>query len=124
MKSQTIELPKLSRARSGHVIYAVGEDSICQYHQFCTYAGDEKNRCPVCHSNTGLCDDNSCGGLPPGRTAPCFCSKCEELFTSRSAFDIHIGPGFKCRNPERRGLILIDQNGWFLWGKPGSPPPR
>lgn len=127
MKTQTIELPKLRRARTGHVIYATGEESICSVHQFCSFSGDERERCPNCHSNAGLCDDDACGGLPPGRTRPCFCSKCEELFTSITAFDAHIrtvNGVVKCLRPERRGLVIIEQNGWQLWGKPGSPPPR
>ena len=117
---QIINLPPLRRAPGGHVAYATGERSICPEHDFCAYSGDEKDRCEICHSNTHLEDEH--GDLPPGRTAPCLCHRCEELFTSITAFDMHQRPAGICRSPERRGLVLINQNGWMLWGKPGSRP--
>ena len=125
MKAQTIELPRLRRMPErlgGHVIYKTGEESICPQHRFCAYTGDEKDRCPNCHSRRDLCDDDACGGLPPGRVQPCFCDRCCELFTSPTGFDMHLRTGYRCGNPERRGLILYNQNGWSLWGKPGSRP--
>jgi hypothetical protein len=111
------------------VIYAIGEVSECPVHQYCAYTGDERDerdRCPNCHRLLGLCDDDSCGGLPRGRHSPCLCMRCKELFTSVTSFDLHLGalPDMKCRAPEQRGLVLYDQGGWSLWGKPGSPPPR
>jgi hypothetical protein len=123
MKAQTIGLPPLKRMPErlgGHVIYGTGEDSMCQEHQFCAYTRDEKNRCHVCHSSTHLTDDH--GDLPPGRLAPCLCSLCGELFTSITAFNKHKRPNLGCYNPEKRGLILIDQRGWLLWANPGSRP--
>jgi hypothetical protein len=125
MKSQAIELPKPKRARGGWVIYATSEDSICPYHQFCAYSGSEKDRCAECHSNTHSTSEH--GDLPPARTAPCLCSRCGELFTSVTGFRIHFGVTGKCRNPERRGLILVRQKDkygtvWSLWAKPGSRP--
>lgn len=128
MKSATVELPPLKRMPErlgGHVIYATGEESLCPEHQFCCYTGDEKRRCHVCHSNTHLTDDH--GDLPPERLAPCLCGKCGELFTSVTGFNMHFGRGYKCRNPEKRGLILVRQKDkygtvWQLWAKPGSRP--
>lgn len=117
----TLELPRIKRARGGWAIYGTGEDSICPYHQFCAFTGDERNLCQICHA-THPTDEH--GDLPPKRLAPCLCAKCGELFTSVTGFTVHIGPGFKCRNPERRGLVLVEQNGWSMWAKPGSPPPR
>jgi hypothetical protein len=40
---------------------------------------------------------------------------------------MHFGRNWKCRNPERRGLVMVkqtDRNGdvWSLWAKPGSRP--
>jgi hypothetical protein len=35
---------------------------------------------------------------------------------------MHQRPAGICRDPERRGLVLINQRGWMLWGKPGSRP--
>jgi hypothetical protein len=125
MKADTIELPSLKRMPEylgGHVIYKTGEESICPEHKGCAYTGDEKDRCPFCHSISGLCDEDACGGLPPGRKQPCFCNYCGELFTSPSSFDQHQRPAGVCRNPAKRGLVLLDQNGWQLWGKPGSRP--
>jgi len=118
-RNQDVELPKLKRTRAGHVVYGKDENSICPRHQFCAYTGDEPDRCKVCHSNTHLEAEH--GDLPPDRKAPCLCHRCGELFTAWSSFDLHRSAG-KCRNPEKRGLILIDQNGWLLWGKPGSRP--
>lgn len=128
MKSATIELPRLKRMPErlgGHVTYGTGEESICPEHQFCSYTGDEKHRCHVCHSNTHLTGDH--GDLPPDRTAPCLCPKCEELFTSITAFKKHKRPNFGCYKPERRGLVLIDQTDkygviWSIWANPGSRP--
>jgi len=120
MRGQTVELPRLKRARGGWVMYGAYEDSICQYHQFCCYSGDERGRCAECHSNTHLTDEH--GELPPTRLAPCLCPKCGELFTSITAFNKHKRPNFGCYNPEKRGLILVDQKGWLLWANPGSRP--
>jgi hypothetical protein len=44
-----------------------------------------------------------------------------------TGFSIHFGRGGKCRNPERRGLVLVKQTDkygtvWQLWAKPGSRP--
>jgi hypothetical protein len=120
-QEQVVELPKLRRARNGiHVIYGAYEDSICPQHQFCCYTGDEVGRCSICHSSYHDTEDH--GDLPPGRIAPCLCSRCGELFTSATGFSMHFGKGWKCRNPEKRGLILVNQNGWHLWAKPGSRP--
>lgn len=119
MKSDTIELPKLKRARGGWVIYATGEDSICPYHQFCAYTGSERGRCQLCHS-THETDEH--GDLPPSRTAPCLCPRCGELFTSITAFNKHKRSNFGCYKPEKRGLVLVDQKGWLLWANPGSRP--
>jgi hypothetical protein len=125
MKGQTVELPKLKRARGGWVMYGAYEDSVCPYHQFCTFSGDERNRCAECHSDTHLTEDH--GDLPPERIAPCLCSRCGELFTSVTGFSQHFGNGGKCRNPEKRGLVLVEQADrygtvWQLWAKPGSRP--
>lgn len=92
----------------------------CPLHQSCAYTGKEKDRCQTCHSTTHYTEDH--GDLPPGRVQPCLCAYCAELFTSPSAFDLHQRPAGICRNPERRGLVLVEQNGWMLWGKPGSRP--
>jgi hypothetical protein len=125
MREQTVELPKLRRARGGWVMYGAYEDSVCQYHQFCTYSGDELGRCARCHSNTHPTNEH--GDLPPDRTAPCLCSRCGELFKSRTGFDIHQTQYGRCRNPARRGLVLVKQSDrygdiWQLWAKPGSRP--
>ena len=124
MKGQTVELPKLRRARGGWVLYGPGEDSVCPYHQFCAYSGDERDRCAVCHNSKHKTEEH--GDLPPGRTAPCLCGKCGELFTSITGFDLHRVRD-KCRNPAKRGLVVVEQtdlNGdvWQLWAKPGSRP--
>jgi hypothetical protein len=124
MRAQaTVELPPLKRMPErigGHVIYATGEDSQCPEHQFCCYTGSEKHRCHICHSNTHLTNDHD--ELPTGRLAPCLCTRCGELFTSITAFNKHKRPDFRCYNPEKRGLVLANQNGWFLWANPGSRP--
>jgi hypothetical protein len=132
VKTKDVQLPALREmpeSLGGHVIYAPGQVSICPQHQYCAYTGDEPNRCPVCHvTNTRGCAHNpDGGGLPPGRRSPCLCARCGELFTSTSSFNKHmrpVGDDRPCRNPERRGLVLVEQHGWFLWGNPGSPPPR
>ena len=108
MKIQTVELPPF-----------------CPEHQFCCYTGDEPDRCKLCHSNTHPTDDH--GDLPAARIAPCLCSRCGELFKSVSGFNKHFGRNWKCRNPEKRGLVLVEQtdrNGdtWQLWASPGSRP--
>jgi len=93
----------------------------CPIHkQFCAYTGQERGLCSFCHSSTHDLENH--GELPPGRLSPCLCSRCEELFTSITAFDMHQRPAGVCRSPERRGLVLVEQNGWILWGKPGSRP--
>ena len=127
MRAATVELPKLNRMperQGGHVIYGAYEDSICPEHQFCAYTGDEKHRCHICHGKH-LTDEHD--ELPPERTAPCLCAKCGELFTSRTGFDMHFRRGYRCGNPERRGLVLVEQTDkygtvWELWAKPGSRP--
>ena len=124
-RSQTVELPRIRRARGGWALYGAYEESICPQHQFCCYTGDERKLCGICHSGTHPTDEH--GDLPPGRTAPCLCGKCGELFTSVTGFNMHFGRNWKCRNPERRGLVLVkqtDRNGdvWQLWAKPGSRP--
>jgi hypothetical protein len=102
--------------RSAQVIYLPKH---CPHHKFCAYTGLEQDRCPDCHS-TFIDDICSCMQLPPGRTRPCFCDACGELFTGPSSFDQHQRPTGVCRNPQKRGLVLIEQNGWSLWAKPGS----
>lgn len=119
MKADTIELPKPKRARGGWTLYGRNEDSICQYHQFCAFTGSEVSRCHICH---GLHFTDEHGDLPPGRTAPCLCPRCAELFTSITAFNKHKRPNSGCYNPERRGLELVNQRGWLLWANPGSRP--
>jgi hypothetical protein len=113
------------RTRGGWALYGTGEDSMCQQHQFCCYTGDERKLCAICHSNDHASDEH--GDIPPGRIAPCLCSRCGELFTSVTGFNMHFGRGYKCRNPARRGLVVVEQtdrNGdvWSLWAKPGSRP--
>jgi hypothetical protein len=101
-----------------------GDGAHCTLHKgMCAYTGREKNRCRMCHSTfiDGVC---SCMHLPPGRTKPCFCDLCGELFTAPSSFDQHQSPAGRCRNPERRGLVLIEQGGWTMWAKPGSVDPE
>jgi hypothetical protein len=125
MKTQTVELPRIRRARGGWALYGAYEESICPEHQFCAYTGDERKLCGICHSNTHPTDEH--GDLPPARTAPCLCRRCGELFTSVTGFNMHFGRGYKCRNPAKRGLVLITQidrndNEWSLWAKPGSRP--
>jgi hypothetical protein len=123
MKATTVELPPLVRAAEGHVLYPPGPTSICPNHKFCAYTGDEPDRCAECHGTfdtNGFCP---CSALPPGRLSPCFCVRCEELFTSITAFDKHIHKATgKHRSPERVGLVLVEQNGWQLWANPGSRP--
>lgn len=120
MKAATVELPKLKRARGGWVLYGRNDDSICPEHQFCTYSGDEPGLCRICH---GQHDTDDHYDLPPGRLAPCLCSRCGELFTSITAFAKHKRPDLvRCYKPEKRGLILANQRGWLLWANPGSRP--
>jgi hypothetical protein len=125
MKGQNVELPRLRRARGGWALYGAYEESVCPYHQFCAYSGDERNRCAQCHRRDHATDEH--GDLPPGRIAPCLCPRCGELFTSVTGFSMHFGVGGKCRNPEKRGLVLVEQADrwgvvWQLWAKPGSRP--
>jgi hypothetical protein len=126
MKSKTVNLPELVRmpeSMGGHVLYEPGPTSICPNHQFCAYTGDEPGRCPACHGRydaDGICP---CQELPPGRHSPCLCARCRELFTSLTAFERHM-PGGVCKNPAKRGLVLVEQNGWKLWANPGTPPSR
>jgi hypothetical protein len=122
--TKELELPSLIRATAGHTVYSAGQASICPYHAFCSYTGDEPGICPVCHSWQD--EDGGCSHLdyPTGRKRPCFCSRCMELFSSPSSFDLHQRPAGVCRNPEKRGLVLVDSNGWSMWAKPGSPPSR
>ena len=106
------------------MLYGNSEDSVCPYHQFCAYAGDEKDRCARCHSDTHSTKDH--GDLPPDRTAPCLCSRCGELFTAITGFDLHQVRG-KCKNPAKRGLVVVEQTDkygdvWTIWAKPGSRP--
>ena len=97
----------------------------CPYHksksgrQLCAFTGDEPGRCQICHA---LHETDDHGDYPPGRTAPCLCVMCDELFSSITAFDRHKRPNYKCYNPERRGLILVNKNGWLIWANPGSRP--
>jgi hypothetical protein len=125
MRGQTVELPKLKRARGGWVMYGAYENSVCPYHQFCCYSGDEPNLCAQCHCSRHATEDH--GDLPPGRTAPCLCARCGELFTAVTGFDMHQRPAGVCRNPAKRGLVLVKQTDrygdtWELWAKPGSRP--
>ena len=131
MKTKDVNLPKLRRmpeSQGGHVLYPPGADSICPYHRWCAYTGDEPNRCPECHRSREIgCIHVGEGGLPPGRKSPCYHPFCGELFTSLTAFDKHLRPvddDRVCRDPAKRGLVLAEQNGWFLWGNPGTRPPR
>ena len=124
MKSQTVELPKLKRARGGWVMYEAGQDSICQYHQFCAYSGNERGLCAECHSSCHTTDDH--GDIPPHWLSACLCNSCGELFSSKTSFDQHRSLN-RCRNPEKRGLELIekaDRYGtvWSIWASPGSRP--
>ncbi|HWI70132.1 MAG TPA: hypothetical protein VNS88_17500 [Nitrospiraceae bacterium] len=119
MRTATIGLPKVRRARGGWALYGAYEESMCPYHQFCSFTGDEPERCQICH---GLHSTDKHGEIPPGRTAPCLCPMCKELFTSKTAFNKHKRPNGKCYNPEKRGLVLVNQNDWFLWANPGSRP--
>jgi len=93
----------------------------CSRHKFCAYTGLEQDRCPICHATyiQGICPHMT---LPPGRKRPCFCDSCGELFTSISSFDKHQSPSGICRDPLKRGLILVEQGGWELWSLPGSRP--
>jgi hypothetical protein len=126
MRSETnVELPKLRRARNGrHVIYGAYEDSVCYEHQFCSYTGDETDRCSTCHSSYHDTEDH--GEIPPHWLAACLCSKCGELFSAVTGFNQHRSKG-KCRNPARRGLVLVDKKDrygqvWSVWARPGSRP--
>jgi hypothetical protein len=123
MSPTTVNLPRLKRAADGHIMYEPGAHSLCPYHQYCAYDGTERERCEFCH---GLYDDDGicpCGELPPGRKSPCQCVRCLELFTSLTAFDKHMSNG-RCRNPGKRGLVLVDQGGWDIWANPGTMPSR
>lgn len=125
MKTDTVELPRPKRARGGWTLYDRNEDSVCSYHQFCAFTGNEVSRCHICH---GLHFTDEHGDLPPERTAPCLCSRCGELFTSITSFSRHKRPNFVgCYNPERRGLVEVEQtdkygDDWILWANPGSRP--
>lgn len=125
MRSETnIELPKLRRARGGWALYGPNEESVCYEHQFCTWTGDEVGRCSFCHSSYHDSEDH--GELPPHWLSACLCGRCGELFKSITGFDQHRSRG-KCRNPARRGLVLIekaDRYGevWSIWARPGSRP--
>jgi hypothetical protein len=102
---------------------ANGTRARCKLHRgMCAYTGREKGRCPQCHS-TYIDDVCSHMELPPNRIRPCFCNGCGELFSSVSAFGAHQRPAGRCRNPEKRGLELVEQNGWAMWAKPGSAEP-
>jgi hypothetical protein len=123
-RSKDVNLPALRRARGGHVIYGPGEESVCPYHQFCAYSGDEPGRCSQCH---GLLDeDDICPhlDLPPGRSSPCMCVTCLEVFSSITAFVKHKGSTGKCLNPARRKLVLVTQGDWDIWANPGTRPER
>jgi hypothetical protein len=112
---QDIELPPLPPREASQ------NGSRCLQHKgMCAYTGREKDRCKICHSTfiDGVCSHME---LPPGRTRPCFCNGCGELFSSVSSFDTHQRPAGRCRDPERRGLVLVDKNGWMMWASPGSP---
>jgi hypothetical protein len=121
---------KLVRAhaqKGGHILYSSGDVSVCKTpgHAHCAYTGREPGRCPVCHRldslpSAGCPEEHGC--LPPGRR-PCYCTACGEIFSSNAAFDQH-RQRFRCMDPERRGLIIIERSGWELWGFPGEPPPR
>ena len=93
----------------------------CPEHKFCAFTGKENDRCSVCHSAyiEDVCQHMT---LPPGRTRPCFCDSCGELFSAISAFDMHQRPAGICRDPERRGLVLVEHGGWSMWAKPGTRP--
>jgi len=125
MRDQTVELPKLRRAPGGWVLYETREPSVCPYHDFCAYSGDEKWCCNLCHSS--LHDTEDHGDLPPHQTSPCLCASCGELFTAVSAFDKHQRPAGISRKPGKRGLVLIsktDRYGtvWQMWANPGERP--
>jgi hypothetical protein len=123
MSPTTVNLPKLRRAADGHIMYEPGAHSLCPNHDFCAYDGTEPDRCEFCHS---LIDDDdicACSELPPGRKSPCLCANCRELFTSLTSFDRHMVNG-RCRNPGKRGLVLVNQGGWDIWANPGSMPSR
>jgi hypothetical protein len=124
-RSQTVELPPIRRAPGGWALYEAREESICPRHQFCAYTGDEPGLCAVCHSSLHDTDDH--GDLPPHQVSRCLCAGCQELFTSISSFDQHQRPAGVCRNPAKRGLVLVkktDRYGtvWQMWAKPGSRP--
>lgn len=133
MRRQVTDVPlpsqrlrRAPRRRGGHVLYRSGQESVCSNHRLCAYTGKEPDRCPLCHS---LADYPSAGCegehgvLPPNRTRPCYCRGCDELFSSNSAF-AHHQTSRGCRDPERRGLILVDKGGWVMWAFPGEAPPR
>jgi hypothetical protein len=98
----------------------------CPNHSNCAFTGREPGRCPICHSNHTF-DDHPL--YPPGRARPCLCTQCGELFSGPSAFGTHQvlrpeerGGGVICRDPEQRGLVLVDKNGWNMWAAPGERP--
>ena len=122
MKASTVELPRLKRMperNGGHVIYGIGEVSICPEHKFCAYTGDEPNRCHFCHADHPT-DEH--GDYPPGRVAPCLCPLCDELFSSKTATTLQRRPDGRCYKPERRGLVLVNKNDWLIWANPGDRP--
>ena len=114
---QEIHLPRESRR--SHTLYRVGERSKCPNHALCAYTGREPGRCALCHasSRTG-CDHAEFGGLPPWKR-PCLCRGCSNLFASNSAFDQH-RKRFRCRDPESRGLVLVERGDWIMWGQPAD----
>ena len=121
-KTCDVELPEISpRSRRGWA-RGTGEESIRRASSRPdAYTGYEHGLCSICHAEHKTVDH---GDLPPGRTAPCLCALCKELFTSITAFNKHKrpSPSFGCYKPERRKLVLVDQGGWFLWANPGSRP--
>jgi len=131
MKTQDIiplDYKRMPESLGGHVIYFPNEISICRYHKYCAYTGDEPDRCSRCHSSNDIgCahTEDGHGGLPPNRRSPALCRSCNELFSSNTSYDRHLRPlddNRICYNPERRGLVMVEQNGWYLWANPGSRP--
>jgi hypothetical protein len=123
MKTTTVELPRPLRAAAGHLILGPGERSLCPNHDFCCYDGTEEDRCGWCHGTydaDGFCPHMD---LPPNRRSPCFCVSCKELFTGITAFDKH-KRDFKCRKPERVGLVQVEQGDWVIWANPGTWSPE
>jgi hypothetical protein len=123
MSPTTVELPRLLRAADGHIMYETGAHSLCPNHDFCAYDGTETDRCPDCHGLYDKDDICPCAEIPPGRKSPCLCVRCRELFTSLTSFDKHMSNG-RCRNPAKRGLVLVNQGGWDIWANPGTMPSR